>query len=77
MLLSLAVDQRGDDADALFAFADVPAELEPAAEAGDVGGLRLLRQDEQAVVPGVGMESAHRVQIAGERFTASGLQFRL
>jgi hypothetical protein len=49
VLLPLAIDQRGHDADPGLALAHVPAELQPAAKAGHVGRIRHLQGDQHAV----------------------------
>ena len=57
-----STDERGDDADAAFAFADVSAELLPGAKPGDSGCVGTLRGDEELVVEAVGAELGGHVE---------------
>lgn len=68
----------GEDGDTPLPFADAAAELEPAAEAGDVGRLGRLAEDQQGVVEAVAVELGERGGIGapalgrGERLDGGG-----
>jgi hypothetical protein len=53
---------RRVDLDAGFAFAYLAAEILPGGVSGDLGGFRLLRQDEQEVAERVGVEPGRERQ---------------
>jgi hypothetical protein len=59
------VGAGGKDPDAVFAFADLPAEGLPLAGAGDVGGVGSLSENEDAVVRAVAVEAAGDVEHGG------------
>ena len=62
--VAAAVADGGEDADRLLALADAAAELEPLAEAGDVGRVRALERDQQRVAQRVAVEARARTQPA-------------
>ena len=52
----MAPNNRGEDGDAVFAFADLPADLAPGVKSCDLGGVGILGEDQSDVVRAVGVE---------------------
>ena len=58
------IGSRSDDADTLFTFQDVPAELiAPLVEARHMGGVGALHIDEHGIIDRVAVKTAHRGEI--------------
>ena len=64
VVVAAAVADGGEDADRLLALAHAAAELEPLAEAGDVGRVRALERDQQRVAQRVAVEARAGAQPA-------------
>lgn len=72
--LSLPPEKRRKNGDGLFALADVPSELVPGVESGDVRRSGFLQDDEQDIVQRIFVEAADGREVQRQRFTVPGLK---